>query len=195
MVDGSAFRNGSHMSDGSTSPPCPPLQGSRSDEPSFGTNNIPPHTNVKKKKKRAGRKAQEEKLRRLQRQADGTSSNGMPSGPNASNGFCRAHLYDVEIRDTPQSGQKLFATKDIKRGVKVISETPLLVLGQKDSFRDLLQKVRALNDQEVGRFHSMRQLPDADTKIGRETVLWLSEEMQVVTQSEGQGNAFPSIKV
>lgn len=69
-------------------------------------------------------------------------------------------------------------------------ETPLVALGQKDSFSDLPKKLSVLNDQELTMFYPMLQSPDVDTKIGRETVLRLSEEMQVDAQYQGDGSHF-----
>ncbi|KAK3823226.1 MAG: hypothetical protein J3Q66DRAFT_397689 [Benniella sp.] len=58
------------------------------------------------------------------------------------------------ILDTPDKGKGMFATKSIERGTLILSETPLLYIGDSTPVMNRLA-VSSLNSGERGLFHSL----------------------------------------
>ena len=66
----------------------------------------------------------------------------------------------VEICLTSSKGLGLFAKQDIKRGTRILSEVPLMVLPANWRAEDLQQKLSKLSRSKLDQFHGLQSKKD-----------------------------------
>lgn len=102
----------------------------------------------------------------------------------------RAQLFRVQTRHVTGRGRVLIATERIKRGARLVIETPLLRFDPSDGVIHMAKALEGLSADDKAVVSGLRQTPDDTTTLGRETVLRLSEALG--QESDTRGRSMPT---